>query len=71
MTFSEASLIPWITGTTVLSFADPGSDTARVAFPAQTRRRLAAVKRRHDPADALHTSFRRHLTAAGAEAVEA
>lgn len=66
-----AALAPWTTGTTLPSFADPGTDTARLAFPAAVRRRLAAVKRRYDPGDVLLTSFPYHLNAAGSEEVKA
>jgi hypothetical protein len=66
-----AALASWTSGTTLPSFADPGVDTARRAFPAAVRRRLAAVKRRYDPGDVLLTSFPCHLNEAGSQEAEA
>jgi FAD/FMN-containing dehydrogenase len=48
---------PWATGTTLPSFADPGTDTASRVFPPATRKRLAEVKHRYDPANVFRTSF--------------
>jgi hypothetical protein len=51
-----AALGPWTTGTTLPSFADPGTDPGRLFSPA-TRQRLADVKYRYDPANVICTSF--------------
>ncbi len=50
------ALAEWTAGTTLANFADPAAECHRV-FDAATRDRLAAAKRRYDPADVLHTSF--------------
>ena len=51
-----AALGPWTTGTTLPSFADPGTDPSRLFSPA-TRQRLAEVKHRYDSADVICSSF--------------
>jgi hypothetical protein len=52
-----AALSPWATGTTLPSFADPGTDPASRVFSPATRQRLAEVKQRYDPAHLFCTSF--------------
>jgi hypothetical protein len=52
-----AALSPWTTGTTLPSFADPGTDPASRVFSPAARQRLADVKHRYDPADVFCTSF--------------
>jgi len=52
-----AALSPWTTGTTLPSFADPGTDPASLVFSPATRQRLADVKHRYDPANVFCTSF--------------
>ena len=55
---ASSALAPWTTGRVLPSFADPAvsADTAR-AFPPETLRRLADVKRRYDPGNVLRASF--------------
>jgi hypothetical protein len=50
------ALGPWTTGTTLPAFTDPGTDPSQLFDPA-TRRRLAEVKHRYDPANVIATSF--------------
>jgi len=52
-----AALSPWTTGTTLPSFADPGTDPAGRVFSLATRQRLADVKHRYDPANVFCASF--------------
>jgi hypothetical protein len=52
-----AALSPWTTGTTLPSFADPGTDPAELVFSPAALQRLAAVKHRYDPSNVLCTSF--------------
>jgi hypothetical protein len=51
-----AALGRWATGTTLPGFTDPGTDPSRL-FDPPTRRRLAEVKHRYDPANVIATSF--------------
>lgn len=52
------ALAPWTTGMVLPSFADPAApaDTGR-AYPPETLRRLADVKRRYDPGNVLRATF--------------
>lgn len=52
-----AALSPWTTGTTLPSFADPGTDPASRVFRPATLQRLAGVKHRYDPANVFRASF--------------
>jgi hypothetical protein len=52
-----AALSPWTTGTTLPSFADPGTDPASRVFSPATLQRLAEVKHRYDPSNVFCTSF--------------
>lgn len=51
-----AALSPWAAGTILPSFADPGTAADQV-FSEATRRRLAEVKSRYDPAGTIRSSF--------------
>jgi hypothetical protein len=52
-----AALSPWTSGTTLPSFADPGTDPASRVFSPATLQRLAEVKHRYDPSNVFCTSF--------------
>jgi hypothetical protein len=52
-----AALSPWTTGTTLPSFADPGTDPASRVFSPATLQRLAEVKHRYDASNVFCTSF--------------
>jgi len=51
------ALSPWTTGTTLPSFADPGTDPASRVFSPATLQRLAEVKHHYDPYNVFCTSF--------------
>jgi hypothetical protein len=52
------AMTPWTTGTTLPSFADPGTDPASRVFGPATLQRLAEIKHRYDPSNVFSTTFR-------------